>query len=160
MLLAAALMSALLTAAAVAMHAAMESYEENEKIAAAVQTQRSILDRIVRQIRTAAAVTSDSFSLHIIPPDDGSGLQEIIYEYHGFGSLYYTEVRNGEHQMRFLIDYDDEVKVQEFAVLREIGKDWQGVDCTKSVTIRMVVSVEGQQHAMTATASPRRNQTY
>ena len=166
-LLAVTITALLLAAIATAMHASLMSYTENEKSASVTQTARSVINRLVRDVRTAQAVNSGDNLLVIIPPDDGSGVTEIHYEF-SEGQLLYRTISGGPMTTYVLIDSPEEADrssagVTSFDVLREIGQVWDGndwVDCTKSVTVRLVLDVDGQPFGVTATAAPRRNQTY
>ncbi len=149
----------LLTAIATVMHASFINYNENEQIAAVTQTTRTILNRMTREIRTAAAIDSTTNSLTIIPPNDGSGVTEIHYEFSD-GQLLYRLTEGGQPTTHQLISSTDDIKITEFAVLREVGQDWQGIPCTKSITTRIVLKAGGRSHGMTTTSAPRRNQTY
>jgi prepilin-type N-terminal cleavage/methylation domain-containing protein len=159
LLLALVILAILLTSAALAIHASMQSYTENDKIAAATQTGRSVLERITREVRTAAAVNSETpaSELQLIPPADGSGLQEIRYEHAG-DTLYYHRTVNGTTTTYVLIGgQDDDVKVHSFSVTVD---EWEGRDCTKNVTVWLEVEVDDHRLALRASASPRRNQLY
>ena len=159
LLLTLALLGVLLAGLAVAIDASMLSYRENEKIATATQAARVILNRMTTEIRTAAAVDSTSTQITIVPPDDGSGLEQIQYDY-AEGALYYRRTINGATASYVLLGAGDEVTVSSFAVLREVGLDWQGTPCTKSITVRLSLLVKNETFAVTASASPRRNQLY
>ena len=159
MLLAIALLAALLAAVAAGVHASFHSYAENEDIAAATQSARAILIRLTTEVRTAAAVDSTDTQLTIIPPDDGSGLQQVQYEFTG-GTLYYRRTANGNTTSHVLLGPGDEAVVTTFHVLREVGLDWQGVPCTKSVTVRLELHADNAPLAMTVSACPRRNQDF
>ncbi len=149
----------LLAAIAIALHASILSYNENDKIASITQTARSILDRMMRDVRTAAAVDSTTTQLTVIPPDDGSGLTQIQYDYVE-GTLYYRRTVSGQTTSHVLLGPDDEITINAFTIIREIGIDWQGTSCTKSITVRLGLTVANQNFALTASAAPRRNQLY
>lgn len=161
-ILAVTITALLLAAIATAMHASLMSYTENEKAAAVTQTSRSVINRLVRDVRTAQAVDSTDTSLTIIPPDNGSGITEIQYDFSG-GQLLYRVTRNGQQSTHVLIEAPDQgggPGVGSFDVLREVGQNWEGVDCTKSITVRLVLEMDGRPFGVTATSAPRRNQTY
>ena len=160
-LIALMILAVLLAAIALAVHASIASYQENDKIASVTQSARFVLNRIVNDIRTAAAVDSTSTKLTIIPPDDGSGLQQIQYEYDSSShALVYRRTVNGQTTSHTLIGGGDEARLTVFYVLRETGTDWQGLPCTKSIKLRMGFTVDDNDFAVTASADPRRNQLY
>lgn len=162
MLLALLILSGLLTAVGVAMHASMVNSAENADIAAATQAARVVVNRIARELRTAAAVDpyAGSAVVKIVPPADSDFL-EVRYEYNSSTqSLLYKTVTGAGTQTQTLLGGDDGVKVLSFYALYEIGPNWEGVDCTKSVTIRLSFEVGGQTLSVTASAAPRRNQLY
>jgi hypothetical protein len=158
-----ALLALLLSAAAVAVHGSLDSHAENTRMAAATQAARVVLNRITRDIRTAAAVdsTAGSSVLRVIPPDDGSGLTQIEYE-HDYSNkrLLYRRTVGGETTTSTLLGGDDGIEVRVFYLTYELGQDWQGLDCTKSVTIHLAFDSDNQTVDVTASGSPRRNQTY
>lgn len=164
LLLGLAISAMLLAAIAAAVHASLMSYQENEKSASLTQTARAVLNRLVNDVRTAQAVTSTETSLTIIPPDNGSGITEVQYDFTG-GQLLYRVTQNGTQSSHVLVDGPagagaNEAQISAFTVLREVGLDWQGFECTKSATVRLVLSIDGDTFGVTATAAPRRNQTY
>jgi prepilin-type N-terminal cleavage/methylation domain-containing protein len=153
------IMALLLSAVATAIHASLTSYKENEKIAAAMQTARSVLDRMTRDVRTAQAVAYASGVLTIIPPADGSGVTEIQYEYSS-PDLLYRVTKSGTQTTHTLVGGSDEVQVSSFTIQDEPGKDWQEYDCTKSVLFQVTLSIDGKTFTTTASARPRRNLLY
>ncbi len=168
-MLAVTITALLLAAIATAMHASLMSYTVNEKAAAVTQTSRSVINRLVRDVRTADAILSTANSLTIIPPIDGSGITEIQYDFSG-GELLYRVTKNGTPSTYVLIeapDQGDGPGVGSFDVLREVGvrevwdgNEWVDSEYTKSVTVRLVLQMDGQPFGVTATSAPRRNQTY
>jgi len=159
LLLATALLAALLAAVAAAVHAFLHSYDQNEKMAELNHTVTAVLNRIVRDVRTAAAVDATSSSITIIPPDNDEQLTEIEYQFDG-DTLWYRRTAAGSTQSYELLGANDDVKVAAFAVLREIGQDWQGLPCTKSLSIRLELAEGNLSKAVTASVSPRRNQEF
>jgi prepilin-type N-terminal cleavage/methylation domain-containing protein len=156
LLIAVAILAALLTAVAAAMQASLQSYSENEEIAEATQLARGILDRMSRELRTADQVQWDGTSLIIVPPANDDNIEQIWYSA-GDGGLYYTVFVNGNGTTHTLVGPDDEAVVTAFSVMRETGVDWQGETCTRSVTARLGLAVDGQTFAVTTTTAPRRN---
>ncbi len=165
LLLALAISCALLAAVATAMHGSLMSYRENEKIAELTQTSRSILNRLARDVRTADGVTTTSTSVTIIPSDDG--VDEIEYAFAN-GQLTYSITEDGNTTTTTIVEDANsathrEAQISSFSVVREDGEDPSdpnGDPCTKAVTVRMELTIDGLSHTMTATASPRRNQLY
>ena len=164
-LLAMVICAMLMTAIAVAVHASLMSYVENEKTSTIVQTSRALLNRMMTDVRTAQAVTSTATSLTIIPSGGvNPNITEIEYEFIG-GKLLYHVTESGVQTTHILIDdpatqKSEKVQVTSFSVLREVGKDWQGIDCTKSITVRLVLLIDDQSLGLSTTAVPRRNQIY
>ena len=163
LMLALAISAVLLTAVAVAMQASMHSYNENEKSAVSIQTFRSILQRMAREVRTADGVDAHTTSRSINPPA-GSGVEEIHYEFTN-GQLIYRTVEDGNSTSYILVDANSATAagnpwVSDFTVAREAGTDSEGNACTKSVTVRLTLNIDGEVVGMTATASPRRNQSF
>jgi len=159
LLLALTISALLLLAIATVMYAGLESYKQNDQLATVTQTARSVLNRMTRDIRTAEAVDYDNEVFTIIPPDDGSGITEIQYERDG-EELIYRVTKNGVETTENLIASSDDVYISAFTVTEETGQDWQGYDCTKCLTIRLTLSIDGKTHSFSATARPRRNLTY
>jgi type II secretory pathway pseudopilin PulG len=160
-LLSLALTGMLMTAVAVALHASLTSYHENDKIATATQTARSVLNRMMRDVRTAEAVNCDGYgAMSIIPPENGDGLEMIQYESVYDGKLYYRRTVNGNTTQYVLIGDSDEVTVSNFTAYNEMAQDGEGVWYTKCVTARLEVLVDDKRFTVTASAAPRRNQEY
>ncbi len=156
-----AILAMLMTAIAAAIQASFDSYTENEKIATVTQTGRAVLDRMTREIRTAQAVSYDYTTLTIIPPADGSGVTQIDYQHDYEQGLLYTVTKNGTPTTYVLIGVgNDDVQIINFYIQQEMGKDWQDLDCTKSITISMELLIGDRSYQLTSTAAPRRNQLY
>jgi len=154
-LISVAILAVLLAAVAAAMQASLQSYSENQKTSALSQTARVVVERMMREVRTAGAVDSTSTSLTITPPADGSGLEEIQYELSG-ETLYYRQTIDSLTNSYVLLGGDGDVQVTSFSILREIDED----ENTLSVTVRLVLLVGGEELSVTATSAVRRNQTY
>jgi len=160
MLLALGLTAALMAAVGAAIHGSLSSYRENEQMARATQAARSVMDRITRDIRAAEAVSVTSFEVTIIPIDDGSGTDEIRYEYdYQTRILTYYRTVDGVTSSYPMLGAGD-VELTMFYAMSELGKDWQKVPCTKNVTLRVEFAVGGEITRVTASAAPRRNQLY
>jgi prepilin-type N-terminal cleavage/methylation domain-containing protein len=163
MLISLALLAVLLASLAVAIHAATNSYSENNRLSALTETARGVLNRIAQDIRTSDAVTVTSTQITITPPDDGSGLQQLRYEVAGNCLNYYRKV-NGATTSYVLIGpiagATDEVSLAGATISSTAGVDWEGTACTKSVTITIVLENGDNDLTITSSASPRRNQLF
>ena len=157
-LLGVALLAILLAAVAAAMHAAMLSYNDNDRVAAVTQSARWALSRMMTEVRTADAVDCSSSQLSIIPPDDGSGLQLIQYTCQN-GVLSCSRKVNGVTTTYAMLGQADNVAVQAFAVNKETAQR-QGQTYTRSVTARLQIAVGNEAISVTASTAPRRNQDY
>jgi len=158
-----AIAAILMAAVATAVHGSLMNQTENAKIADASQAARFVLHRIMGDIRTAAAIDpyAGATMIKIVPPADGSGTQELKYQYNPSSeSLNLSITVSGDTTTQTLFGGQDDVKVRSFHAIYELGQDWQGLQCTKSVTIRMEFEVRNQTFALTTSASPRRNLLY
>lgn len=155
-----AITAALLTAVAAALHASINSYQENQKIAAATQTARTVLSRMMRDIRTADAVETTSFSVTIIPPSNPDGLQMIRYESPYDGKLHYYRTVNGDTSEYILIGDEEPISVESFYVSGEKAQDGEGVWYTTRVSAQLRLYVGDNFFFVSASACPRRNQEY
>lgn len=158
-LLAITLVALLLLSVGVALQASFDSYQENDRLAAATQTARSALGRMSREIRNAEAIDTDTARITILPPSSGDWPQQIEYELSS-GTLYYRRTVSGTENEYVLLGSDEQVSVDSFEVASEAGEDAEGTPCTKTVTIRIVLNVDGQTYPVSASVSPRRNQTF
>lgn len=159
-----AIMSMLLVAIAAAMNASLNSYHQNDQIATATQVVRSVLNRMTYDIRTAQTLAVTSHSITIIPPTNPDNITEIEYQYTS-GKLLYIITQNGTPSTYILIDnpdqdQDEQVRITNLAIDWDTGEDWQGLTCTKTVTVNLEVTIGETTHVMTATAAPRRNLIY
>ena len=164
-LIALTILALLVTSMAVAFQASLKNCQENEKIAAVTQTARSLLSRMTRHVRSADAIdlAAPSGQLIAILPDDSSGDQhEVRYLLDsGAKQLRYEERVNGAvTESQVILGSNDGIEVLGFSKTIETGTDWQGLTCAKSVTMRLTIRQEGRSSTMSASASPRRNQSY
>ncbi|MDY6914170.1 MAG: prepilin-type N-terminal cleavage/methylation domain-containing protein [Planctomycetota bacterium] len=159
LIIAMSILAMLLAAVAGAVHSSFHGYDENTKIADASQTVRAAVERIARDVRTATAVNTTSSTITIIPPDDGSGLEQIQYDYTG-STLVYRRTVSGQTTSSDLLGTGDNITIIAFTVTREMGQDWQGLDCTKSITAYLSFTIDNQTTETTFSAAPRRNQLY
>ena len=159
LLLALALSAMLLAAVSVAMDASFTSYDQNDRIADSTQTARAILGRMANDIRTAAAVTTGAGTISIIPPANAQGLTLIVYVFAN-GALTMNRTVNGVVTACPLLDKTGDVQLSGFTVISTQGLDSDSVPCTRSVTAHLIMTDGNQQFAVTASASPRRNQTF
>jgi type II secretory pathway pseudopilin PulG len=158
-LLAITLVALLLLSVGVALQASFDSYQENDRIAAATQTARSALGRMSREIRNADAISASTSAVTILPPSGGDWPDQIEYELSG-GTLYYRRTVGGTQSEYVLLGSDERVSVSAFEVGSQTGEDAEGTPCTKTVTIRLVLNVDGQTYPVSTSVSPRRNQTF
>ncbi|MBL7132992.1 MAG: prepilin-type N-terminal cleavage/methylation domain-containing protein [Phycisphaerae bacterium] len=155
-ILALAILAMLLAAVAVAVHASMQSYTENERIASVTQASRVILSRMMAEVRSAADVNSTDTLLTITTADDGSGLEQIQYEYTG-GKLHYRRTVNGVQSDHVLLgDGADGIVISACSFVPEDSDD--GVPLSRKV--RLVLVRGTASFAVTASAAIRRNQEY
>ena len=159
MLIALAILALLLAALALAMHGVMQAYTENAKIAEVTQTARVVLHRIIGEVRTADAIDSAAQRISIIPPANGEGVTEIVYEFLG-GALQCTRTIGGAPVTNELVSSDGSVRVEGFSISRETALDGEGVTYTKSLTAVLALRVGGNGFQVTASACPRRNITF
>ncbi len=159
LLISVALTAALLASVAVALNASFESFSENEDAAAITQTARSILNRMMREVRTADAIDTTNTQLTIIPSDQSGGLQQIQYEFAN-NEFYYRRTVNSNVTTSTLLASDEDVTINNFSILQEMGQDWEGTTCTRSITAKLVLTVDNKTFPVTASTSPRRNQLY
>jgi Tfp pilus assembly protein PilV len=159
------LVSMLLTAIAMAMHASMDSYEQNRNAAAVNQAARSLATRIQREIRQAAAVdyTAGAAKVVITPPANPSGLLMIVYNYNAANKTLTYTVRyadSNKNATETLFDSASEVELSGFSVTYNTVLNAQGQWCTQRVVCTTYFTIDGQTSPLVFTASPRRNQTY
>lgn len=163
-LLALTILALLVSSMAVAFQASLRNCEENDRIASATQTVRSILNRMTSHIRSAEAVDLDAGDneLVIVLPTTGPDAREVRYAYDPSAhTLLYQERVNGVlTEDQILYGDAPETAVTTFAASIQTGKDWQGFTCAKSVTVYLAFTQDGRTTSVSASASPRRNQTY
>lgn len=155
MMLAITILAMVMTSIGAAMDASLNSYRTNSDIAAVAQITRMVMSRMTREVRTAVDLDSTSTTMTITPPDNNDGITQIRYEY-ADSVLYRTQVVGGEDATQALIGDDDSSDIGLFSVIREDDLDGNPI----SVTIRMEVSVSGQEMSMTASACLRKQQPY
>jgi len=163
-LLSVTILAVLVSSMAVAFQASLRNCEENDQIASATQTGRSILNRVTTQIRGAQAIDLDvSYGeLVILMPTVGSDQRQVRYSFDADNQvLNYEERINGVlTEQQVLLGNGQDVQVVNFHATIQIGKDWQGVTCAKSVMAFLTFQQDGRQTSVSASASPRRNQIY
>ena len=148
-----AMLAMLMAAIGAAVHSSLQSYTENEKSLALTQAARSLLDRMMREVRTAADVDSTTNTLTI--DEDGTGQNTAAYQFHS-GAFYYIQTVDGHTTYYPLLSYSDDVSVSDFSVLREDSAEGNPL----SVTVRLTLATRDRTFAMTATSAVRRFQTY
>jgi len=157
-ILAVAITASLLAALAVATHASLLSYGENEKIATVTQAARFVLTRMMDDIRTAAAVETTTSRVSIIPPA-GSSETMIVYEYTG-GQIRCSRTTAAGTVQEVLLGGGEGVTVDTFAASAEMAQDDEGGWYTTRVVVRLCMNAKDQPFDMTVSAAPRRNQSY
>ncbi|MDY7010553.1 MAG: prepilin-type N-terminal cleavage/methylation domain-containing protein [Planctomycetota bacterium] len=156
LLISLAITALLLASVAVGVHAYLKSYRDNERLISLMDTSRFVLSRMMIEARAAADLDSTAGQLTITPIVDGSGLQQIQYEYAG-GQLHYRQTANGQQTDQVLIgDGSDDITISEFSVIRE--DDAEGIPV--SVKMRLVLTRGNESFPLTASAVIRRNQKY
>jgi len=156
-----ALLAILFTSVGAAVSASLHCATENTDLAALTQSARSVLNRMARDIRTAAAVDAEYDTITIIPPA-GSEAELIQYHYDAEqGVLYYRPTIGGETNSYALMGGSGaEVQPVSCYFSYQLGQDYQGTECTKSVTVSLEIQAGANRRTVTASASPRRNQIY
>jgi len=158
-LIALAILAMLLAAVAGAVQAVLTSYTENARIAEVTQTARVVLNRMMKEIRTADAVDTASQRVTLIPPPNGEGVTEVEYELVD-GALHYRRTVNGQQSDQVIIDSNESVRIDAFNVVRETAVGGDDVIYTKSVTATLTLSSGANSFQVTASVCPRRNMTY
>jgi len=148
-----AVLAMLMAAIGAAVHSSLQSYTENQKSLALTQAARSVLDRMMREVRTAADVDSTTNSLTI--DADGTGQNTASYQFSP-GAFYYVQTVDGHTTYYPLLSYSDDVNVTDFSVVREDSAEGNPL----SVTVRLTLAMRDRTFAMTATSAVRRFQMY
>jgi len=164
-LLSLSIVAVLMVAAATAMRTSLQGHEENEKTTRAMQGARATLQRLTRQLRTAASVsfsqstesgtyneqsvTMDVTTLTIDSPNDGSGLEQVKYVHRiplggtVGGKLYYQHKAAGgtmTDPTMAMLGEEEDVEVETF----DIKTVTSGTD-TSSAKVQFVLNVGGRQ---------------
>ncbi len=134
---------------------AFQNYEENTQTAQLGQSARSIMERMMREIRSASDVHSFYNYLEIIP-NAGSGnpdrIQYILFD----GVLYYRTVTDGKTTTCVMLKKTDDVTIHGFTSTICIGSDENG-DFVSLVTVNLKFKTAGQTQPVSASACPRIN---
>lgn len=157
-LLAMAILAVLLTAVAAAMQASFKGYKDNDRLAAANQAARSVMNRITRDIRSCYDAQTTATSVSIVT--NSTGLTVIKYELIN-QALHYS--KTGIATSILLGDGNDRIKVTDFSACSDqnTGHDSKGRPCSTWVMVSMTIVVDNvQSFTLTATADPRANQLY
>ena len=152
-LLALMIIAMLLGSLGIATHAALSSYDVNEKVSSITQMTRSVLTRMNREVRSCDDLDSTTGQLTITPPDDGSGLTRILYEVQT-GTLYCRRTVSGVETSYPLIGPASGVTVNGFYIIREDNLEGNPL----SVTVRLDMGVGNRSFAVTSSATLRKNQ--
>jgi len=154
LLMALSIAAVLLAAIAASVHATLMSYDENEKVSLATQAGRWALQRMMSDVRTAAAVDVYSGSMTIVPAEN-RGIDQIEY-YYTNGILYYKQTVGTETTVEPIVG-DREVKLTAFTLNAQMGTNQEGLSCTARVKARLTFTVGDETLSMTASSAPRRN---
>ena len=156
LLISLAITGLLLASVAVGARAYLKSYGDNERITSLTETAGFALSRMMVEARTAVDLDSNATQLTITPLDDGSGPQQIQYEYTG-GQLHYRRTVSGQQADYVLIGGgSDGITISEFSVLREDDPEGTPV----SVKVRLTLARGNESFPLTASAVIRRNQEF
>lgn len=166
-MLAVSILAILLASVGLATHGAINSYNENVRIAQVTQAARAVLTRMAQEIRTADSVENITSSRVAIFPPAGGSANQIFYELSG-GTFYRKATPAGSPAITeptyedadVLLASDGVVTVTGFALTKRSGLDWQQVTCTKSMKVAIQLQVAGKGFSVTTTVCPRRNQLY
>ena len=159
-LLSLAITAALLAAVAAAVKGSLDSYTENEKIAAGAQAARHVLNRLMQDIRTADAVDASALGVTIIPPAE-TGVSLITYDCPGDGTLRCNKTyAAGGEEDTVLLGGNGRFTVDQFTAYAQMAQDGEGEWFTARVTLRLEFTVDDRTTAITTSAAPRRNQDY
>jgi len=157
-LMALALMAMLLAAVAAATHGVLQSYAENAKIAEVTQAARVILQRMMKEVRTADGVNATDHHVLIVPPVNPEQVTQIEYELVG-GTFYRRQTVAGVVEPVALVASGEDLQVLEFAVSRVTAMDGP-IEYTVSLTARLSLKVGDNPFIVTASVCPRRNLTF
>jgi len=152
------LMALLLSAVGAATHGVLTSYVENAKIAEVTQAARVILQRMMKEVRTADAVTATAHHVLIVPPDNPEQVTQIEYELDG-GTFFRRQTVAGVVEPVALVTSGEDLQVLEFAVSRVTAMDG-AVEYTVSLTARLSLKIGSNPFIVTASVCPRRNLTF
>jgi len=159
MLIAMTLLALLMTSIVSAVYASLRSYEANERIAAATQAARTVLTRMMREVRTASDVEYTSMSLTIYPPEGDGNPDKIEYRLEG-SALTYTRWNGASTGVHTLLGGEgDPVSVSSFYVSGQTGMD-QEEPYIKSITVAVNLAVGNEVLPVVASAALRCNQEY
>lgn len=159
MLMALTVISMLMAGIATAFHAASTSYDANSEVSRATQTARSVLTRMMREVRTCATLSSVSSGedthLTLTPTPDGSGLTQVVYTLQD-GSLLCTRTVDGTDQSVTVIGAEQGTSVQAVTFVCETDPADSGK--VLGLTVQLTIVVDGQSFDVTSSAAVRRNQ--
>ncbi len=156
LLIAMALLVLLMVSLATAVHASLKSYEVNEQIASATQATRTVLSRMMQEVRTASDVDCTTLELTVYPPEGSGTVDKLRYSLQN-GALIYTRWIGASSTDHTLLGGDDDVIVNSFMVWATLD---DGGTIVKSVTVSLNISVGDETLPVTTSAALRRNQEY
>ena len=177
-LLSLSIMAVLMVAAATAMKVSMQGYDENDKITRAMQGARATLERLTRQLRTAASanftqttesgmyegqqVTLDVTTLVITGPRDGSNLVQVRYVHRipmgstVGGKLYYYYQEQGQElttSTLAMLGEEEDVNVESF----DVTTVSEGM-VTANTKVRFMLNVGDRQFDFSSAVALRGNE--
>lgn len=154
-LLSLAITALLMAALGSAVFTTLKSYSENERIATSTQVARAVLQRMMKEVRSCAAISTNSTTITLIPPD-ANVAQQIRYRYDSSDKqLYYDKTVGGV--MYSYPACGENGTVTDFTVSTVMAQN--GVDPV-CITVTMTLKVGDETFVFTASAAPRRNQTF
>ncbi|GEM_PF-2487626 len=148
------LLALLMGATSMALSSALTNYEENINSSEMNQSSRAILERMMREIRAAANVTSSANLLQITPADTSQ--VELIQYVLDNGVFIYTTTAAGQSTSYDLLGTGDGVSVSEFTTTVGTGADGDG-SFVSLVTVTITLNTPSGMRQFSASACPRVN---
>jgi hypothetical protein len=158
-----AILAMLLSAVAVAMHGAMRSYDANDRAAVVNQAARSVLNRMLGEIRTCDWVALDSTASKLILRSPNDAIEMYIEYQLVNGTLWRREVRGDDVQAWALLTSDDEMTVTELRFSYETDRRTVGDDeqtYVKTVLAELSITAGDKTLGVDGSASIRREHEF
>jgi len=162
-LIALTLLAIIMLSIGAAVNAAVDSYQSNDALAAATNSARAVLQRVLTDVRQAAAIDqhlTDSTGVGIYLPRASASDDQIELYYHldDAGVFRMDRYVNGTLQASYpLLGDGDGLSVSTLSVTTSTGTDWKGLNCVKCVDMRLGVDCSGHETFVSGSAYPRRN---